>query len=243
MKTIFYRLSQLMVFIIAMCAIASIPGTAFSEDAIELRLNVGFKYKQLSHSIKHILSRHRAKKIIEARKINMATYSVPSEYREQLSRALLSTDSVSFVERDRMSSIPPGEAPVMASVIPNDPDYTDQWAAQCIGAQQAWNAPSLSGRPEVVVAVIDTGIDLDHPDLERQVDTSIDYDFVNNDDDAMDDNGHGTHCAGIIAGTINNFEGIAGLQNVTLMAVKGLNRWGSGWNSVLADCIFMVTDE
>jgi subtilisin family serine protease len=234
---------MLVFFIIVMLGVASIPEAAFSEEASQLRLNVGFKYWNLSHQIKGLLARHMAKKILEARQIDMATYSVPSKYIERFSQALLATGIVAFVERDSMSSIPPGETPVMASVTPNDPGYTDQWGPQCIGAESAWDVPSLSGRPEVFVAVIDTGIDLDHPDLELQVDTSIDYDFVNNDDNAMDDNGHGTHCAGVIAGTINNFIGIAGLQNVTLMAVKGLNRWGNGWNSVLANSIIYAVDN
>lgn len=230
-------------FSIAVLGIVSIPETAFSEEAGQARLNVGFKSWTLSHQIKNLLARHMAKKIMEARKINMATYSVPSNYLERFRQALLATGTVAFVEQDSMSSIPPGETPLMASVTPNDPEYADQWGPQCIGAEKAWEVPALSGRPEVIVAVIDTGIDWDHPDLELQVDTSIDYDFVNNDADAMDDNGHGTHCAGIIAGTINNFIGIAGLQNVTLMAVKGLNSQGSGWNSVLANSIIYAADN
>ena len=59
----------------------------------------------------------------------------------------------------------------------------------------------------------------------------------------MDDNGHGTHCSGIIAGGFSNGTGVAGLQNVTLMAVKGLNAAGTGWDSVLAQCITYATDH
>jgi subtilisin family serine protease len=118
-----------------------------------------------------------------------------------------------------------------------------QWAPQCIGAETAWEYEKLTGRPEVIVAVIDTGIDYTHPDLVASVDASIDYDFVNADDDAMDDNGHGTHCAGIIAAGLNNAAGIAGLQDVTLMAVKCLGATGIGWDSVLAKGITYATDH
>jgi subtilisin family serine protease len=150
---------------------------------------------------------------------------------------------VLFVERDVLRTIPTGENPAVAEDIPQDPLYPDQWGPACIGAEQAWDYEFLWGRPELIVAVIDTGIDLDHPDLIDSVDPSIDYDFVNGDEEAMDDNGHGTHCAGIIAAGSNNGIGITGLQNVTLMAVKGLDERGRGWDSVLAKCIVYATDN
>ncbi|GEM_PF-4281284 len=81
----------------------------------------------------------------------------------------------------------------------------------------------------IVVAVIDTGIDYLHPDLGGGIGPGFKviggYDFINNDNDPMDDNGHGTHCAGIIAahGSVN---GVA--PNANLIAYKVLNVAGSG---------------
>jgi subtilisin family serine protease len=53
--------------------------------------------------------------------------------------------------------------------------------------------------------VVDTGIDYNHPDLKNNVDQTLGKDFVNDDDDAWDDQGHGTHVAGTIAANINGF--------------------------------------
>ena len=74
--------------------------------------------------------------------------------------------------------------------------------------------------------IIDTGVDLDHPDL--NVNQDLDYDFVNGDAIADDDNGHGTHCAGIVA-ALNNSVGVIGVApGAQFVPVKVLNRKGSG---------------
>ncbi len=79
--------------------------------------------------------------------------------------------------------------------------------------------------------IIDTGVDLDHPDL--NVDASKGYDFINNDAFADDDNGHGSHCAGTVGG-INNDIGVVGVAaNATIVPVKVLDRNGSGAYSVV----------
>lgn len=103
--------------------------------------------------------------------------------------------------------------------MPNDPYWDRQWGTQRISADYAWN--TTVGNSDVVVAVIDTGIDYTHPDLARCYIGG--YDFVNNDPYPLDDHGHGTHCAGTIAATMNNGIGIAGVAQVKIMALKGLS--------------------
>jgi subtilisin family serine protease len=156
---------------------------------------------------------------------------------------------VEYIEEDYMRRIdlrdykiyPGDESPGGMELYPNDPDYSLQWGPPCIGAADAWDLEL--GSPEVIVAIVDTGIDLDHPDIVGNVDTSIDHDFVSNDDTAQDDHGHGTHVAGIVAAEINNSKGITGLQQITLMAVKALNQGGLGFDSWLADGIVYAVDN
>ncbi len=123
--------------------------------------------------------------------------------------------------------------------IPNDPDFNLQWGLYNtqnsssgradISAPEAWNIST--GSSEVIVAVIDSGVDYNHEDL---ADNCISgYDFVNNDDDPMDDNGHGTHCAGTISAVTNNSIGIAGVSwNSKILPVKVFDATGQS-NTVL----------
>ncbi|RLI03228.1 hypothetical protein DRO30_01405, partial [Candidatus Bathyarchaeota archaeon] len=112
------------------------------------------------------------------------------------------------------------------------------WGTRKIEANWAWNV--TLGSSSVLVAVIDTGIDYEHPDLAANY-VPLGYDWVNYDSDPLDDYGHGTHCAGIIAAVINNSLGIAGLAQVKIMAEKCLNSWGYGyWDWVASGIIHAV---
>ena len=142
------------------------------------------------------------------------------------------------------------------SEVPNDPDWQEQWALPKIQAPEAWKISKNA--PSVIVAVIDTGIDYSHPDLQGNLWTNpgevpgngrdddgngyIDdihgWDFCNKDNDPMDGNLHGTHVAGTIAAATNNGKQVAGVAWQTqLMALKFLS--DGGWGSV-ADAVDAV---
>ncbi len=142
------------------------------------------------------------------------------------------------------------------STFPDDPRFNELWAMHNTGqnggtpdadidAPEAWDIGT--GSTDIVVAVIDTGVDYTHPDLAANmwvnpgeipangidddgngyIDDVHGYDFVNNDGDPMDDHYHGTHCAGTIGAVGNNSQGVAGVNwHVKIMAVKFLDAGG-----------------
>lgn len=117
---------------------------------------------------------------------------------------------------------------VVDSVYSSDPFYTNgwQWGLEALNMEDMWGATSVEERSQVTIAVIDTGVDTEHPELAGSI---IDgYDFVNNDSDADDDNGHGTHVAGIAAAAHDSV-GIAGVAGgAAIMPVKVLDENGGG---------------
>jgi subtilisin len=103
----------------------------------------------------------------------------------------------------------------------------EDWGITKIGAQTIHETTNVLGSG-IKVAVIDTGINYQHEDLSKNYVTG--YDFVNRDADPKDDNGHGTHCSGIIAAAINNVEiAVVGVApEASIYAYKVLNSQGSG---------------
>jgi subtilisin family serine protease len=129
---------------------------------------------------------------------------------------------------------------VHAALTPNDPFWTSQWAPQKARADLAWEIEL--GKRFVVVAVIDTGIDYHHEDLAANYLPSG-YDWVNHDNSPLDDNGHGTHVAGIIGAVTNNGVGVAGLAQVSIMAEKVLGNTGSGTIFDVAEGVIDATNK
>ena len=140
-------------------------------------------------------------------------------------------------------------------VQPNDPYYLDSypnntverdlawnpvfdylWGLKKINSEAGWNL--ITGDNTIIVAVSDTGVDYTHPELGGCTYQNVmlnqcpvivpGYDYVAYDDNPIDDHGHGTHVAGTIAAISNNSQGIAGLAQVKIMPVKGLDSLGSG---------------
>jgi hypothetical protein len=124
---------------------------------------------------------------------------------------------------------------------PNDPRFGEQWALTQVGAQCAW-ATTL-GSPDVTVAVVDSGVDLGHPDLVDRLRTDG-RDFVDGDADPSDENGHGTNVAGIIAATLDNNEGIVGLApGIRILPVRVMNAKGAGSDRSIARGVRFAADK
>jgi thermitase len=124
---------------------------------------------------------------------------------------------------------------------PNDPLFSEQWALKHIGATCAWQ--SGIGSADVTVAVIDSGVDLTHPDLVGRL-RDDGRDFADNDEDPSDENGHGTNVAGIIAATLDNGEGGAGLApGVMILPVRVMNAKGFGSDRAIARGVRYAADQ
>jgi len=127
-------------------------------------------------------------------------------------------------------------------LYPDDPYYDLQWAMEKIEAPRAWWISQ--GSSSVLVAVLDSGTDLDHPDLASKVRTDIDRDFINNDNNADDDHGHGTHTSGIAAAATDNGVGVAGMGWETMiLPLKVLGSNGEGDSLILAQAIHYAADH
>jgi type VII secretion-associated serine protease mycosin len=120
-----------------------------------------------------------------------------------------------------------------------DPMRSAQWALDKVSFEAAWPTTNGSG---VIVAVVDTGVREDHEDLGVKVLPGIDY--VHSGNGWNDENGHGTHVAGIIAAAANNAKGIAGgAPGVKILPVRVLDASGSGFSSNVAAGIIWATDH
>jgi subtilisin family serine protease len=163
-------------------------------------------------------------------------------------------DEVEWIEPDGMV--------YAQNTVPNDPYYGSlQWNLALIGLEQAWNSSRGDG---VTVAIIDSGIDLVHPDLSAKLwvnpgeipgtgqdndgngyaDDVHGYDFVDRDGHPHDLNGHGTHVAGIAGAHTNNGVGVAGVGwEARLMALRVLDAAGNGSWSNVAEAIIYAADN
>jgi subtilisin family serine protease len=129
---------------------------------------------------------------------------------------------------------------LQATATPNDTYWPQQWGPAKINAPTAWD--NTTGASSTVVAVLDTGVTYSQPDLQGRFVAG--YDFINNDSDPTDDNGHGTETAGIVGATSNNATGVAGMcWSCSIMPVKVLDSTAYGSWSAVSSGITWATDH
>lgn len=123
---------------------------------------------------------------------------------------------------------------------PNDPLISNQSYLEQIHAQKAWDAGA--GKDSIVIAVVDTGVELDHPDLKDKLVKGTN--LIRPGAAPNDDNGHGTNVAGVIAAVADNDAGIAGIAwNAKIMPVKALESDGNGDEDKLGEGIRYAVDH
>ena len=170
-------------------------------------------------------------------------------------KTFLYEDSIEHVEPNYIGTL---------SMAPNDPEWSELWGMQQIDAPLAWDTEA--GSTDILVAVVDSGVDADHVDLRANIyenpgeagslatngvdddfngyiDDWRGWDFYNDDNNPDDDNSHGTHVAGTIGATGNNGVGVAGVcWTVSMLPVKISDPDGSIPVDVAIDGVIYATD-
>ena len=126
------------------------------------------------------------------------------------------------------------------TMTPSDAMFNQQWGLDRTNAKKAWDKGINASN--VTVAVLDTGVDYNHPELKGRVIKGPD--LADKDNDPMDVHGHGTHVSGVIAAAGNNNEGIAGVAwNAKILAIKVLSDNGSGTTDAVMQGIKYAADN
>ena len=182
----------------------------------------------------------KARIVHENKTLSYVAVQFPSDAsdtaRENFIDAVTKKDRVKYAERN---------ATHQTLLTPNDPRFGDQYAPQQVNADTAWD--TTLGSSSVTVAVVDTGVQYDHPDLSGSFASDPGYDFADDDSDpypdAPSDEYHGTHVSGIAGGVTDNSTGTAGISNSSLINGRALDEGGSGSTADIADAIEWAADQ
>ena len=267
-----FLLILLMIFIIYPALIAGAKDkTAMPCTRAFVSNELLIKYKSFANT-DQIRACQRQSGIIELKQFKKSRINLlklPDNLSVDQAMELFNTDpSVEFVEPNYY---------YRPALIPNDPFYNKLWGADNTGQSingssglpdadidlpEAWNI--TTGNDQIVVAIIDTGVDLSHPDLYNNIwlnkdeipdnqqdddnngyiDDVVGWDFVDNDNLPDDSGRHGTHVAGTIAAAGNNEIGISGISwNVKIMVLRFINALNYGTTSDAVRAIEYANDK
>ncbi len=214
-----------------------LPFHSRGRDYVPDQILVKFKPTVTAPFVETTIAAYQTKKIRRIPKIDVFLLQIPKNLTvEEMLYVLRQNPNIEFAEPNYKAYI---------TVTPNDTLFRYQYAlhntGQEIGASpdsprgtsnadikatSTWE--ETKGSEEVLIAVIDTGVDMEHPDLINKI-HSTGYDFVNDDNDATDDQGHGTIVAGIAAAETNNDKGVAGVAwNCKILPIKSIDEQGEG---------------
>ncbi len=178
-----------------------------------------------------LLSAHGTAEVDEIPGLGVRVVRVPAQALDRVQAALAKNPKIEFVEKDFIAQ---------AVGSANDPYYSSEWHLAMIQAPGAWDV--TTGTASTVIAVLDSGANYSHPDLQGKL--LAGYDFVNGDSDPSDDNGHGTGVAGTAGAASNNSTGVASVAwACPVMPLKVLDAAGSGSYSNIAKAINYAADN
>jgi type VII secretion-associated serine protease mycosin len=221
---------------------AALKGTASPRAVIEFRPGAG------GRGLSELMAKHGVRSVGSIPELGMNVVSLPKgRDRAGLLKTLAAHPDVASVEAD---------ARVRASYIPTDPQHQSQYGNNALRLPKAWDVARGKG---VIVAVIDTGVDLGHPDLRENLVSGISFvnqvevedwenpgqtvvePFANK--GPLDDHGHGTHVAGTIAAAMNGVGVVGAAPNAKIMPIKVLSYTRSGFGSDVAAGIVWAVEH
>ncbi len=243
--------------LLGLVALLALPAGAQSTDMdyLLVKLPAGVMGTTDTLRASEMLSAYRVRQIEPLLVPGWFRVFVPSDALERIHIQMKTDLNVLAVERDGI---------VQAMLVPDDPYWNYQWGPQKVDAPGAWEYNT--GSAEVIIAIVDSGVDTAHPDLAEQLWVNpgeIPGDGIDNDGNGFiddihgwrflstgqsnnveDDLGHGTHVAGIAGARSNNGDGVAGMcWGCRLMVLKMLDYRNSGRYSDLADSIIYAVDN
>jgi len=206
-------------------------GYAERESIVPGRVLIKLKPGTPETLLSSVLSSPEVKVIGEIEKLNVKILAVPPGEEEAWIKRLEAEPFIEYAEYDRR---------VKALFTPNDYYWDFQWNMVKIKAHKAWDV--TTGSPDVIIAIIDTGVDLDHPEFLGKIVPG--KNFITPALPPDDDHGHGTHVAGIAAALGNNGQGVAGVAwGAKIMPLKVLDAEGNGKDSDVAAAIIYAVEH
>ncbi len=182
------------------------------------------------HSLRADYAAQEAEEVGDNPKLRMHRIRVPKHRLEAVKRRLAKRSDVEVVEENRRFE---------PESIPDDPLYDSQWHLQMISADWAWDM--VPEGPPIVIAILDTGIDMDHPDLADQLLPGTNTYDGGSYEDA---HGHGTRVAGVAGAIAFNTEGVASVAwNARIMPIRVTADSGSAFSSTLANALVWAADN
>jgi thermitase len=210
---------------------ASARPAEFKAGELLVRLQPGLS----RNTVAGLHARYQSSLIRELLLEGVQLWRVPSGQELDIARRMSIDPLVVYAEPNYrfQASIPPAGLEQITAT-PDDPSLSKQWAHTLMQSKPAWDIST--GSSSIIIAIIDSGIDETHPDLAAKIVPG--YDFVDDDTNPHDENGHGTHVAGIAAAITNNTIGVAGMDwQARIMPVRILDYYGATNSADVADGI------